>query len=134
MCWTGSLDLRERKVAEQHLDYVDNSQREHLLRNLHVKLEQAASCDTARAMRQPASNGAQDVLLVSATIGPALRAGGEGRRDGGAQSHPAEGTIEGAREGRDADEEDVRDDELHVRGSEREGESAGLACIVYLHS
>lgn len=50
------MNVRKGKVAEQHPEHVDNGQREDLLRDLGIKLEQAAACNAARAMRQPSSD------------------------------------------------------------------------------
>jgi hypothetical protein len=109
------VDLRKGEVAEQHPDHVDDSQRQHLLCNLHVKFKQTASCNAARAVRQPSSDGAHERVLVPSSVRSALRRGGEGRSDGGAPPYIAEYGPEDAREARGGDEEHVCDEQLQVR-------------------
>jgi hypothetical protein len=62
------------------------------------------------------------VLPVSSTVGPPLRRNWEGRCDSGAKAQPAEGAIEPAGEAREANQENVGDDELDVGACERERE------------
>jgi hypothetical protein len=121
------VDLRKGKVAEQHPDHVDDSQRQHLLRSLCIKLEQTASSYAARAVRQPPPDGAHDVVLVPSSVGSALGRGGEGRSDGGAPPHVAEYWREDAGEGRGGDEEEVRDEQLQVRVCQGKGKSGTVS-------
>lgn len=124
---SGVEDVREREVAEEDLDDKDNSQWEHLFCGVVVEFEKATTCDTTRAVGQPAQEASDARFGVDAPEGATLGCDWNSWRNSSCKSKSSQGTTEAPCQAREADEQDVCENELDICASQREGESACIS-------